>query len=334
MKKKYTIFTSVIFGSFAFAQVGINTDTPRSTLDVVASPTDLTKIDGVIAPRMRGSELKDKDSLYTTDQTGTIVYITEPLSSDETTDKTQWVTRAGYYFFNGNIWHRFHAYGRPLIVTDKKYSDNNVRWTTGSGSTAGVIYENLRLPRTGSFIKNDLELGLEVSITVPPNEIMNIIVSYSFPVGTDNTLGNQEWSQQVATKGYLGGRFMKSTDGGITYTEASEASRKYSIPSVDFSGYNNSGNQVASIPHAVGSNGDRSSWRMVSVNSQLIETIDNSTGTEPIVINYKVFGYVELLNINEHNSFRFNQFTNETPTSSNNFNWGRGSITAVGYFIK
>lgn len=334
MKKKYTILTNILFASFAFGQVGINTDNPRSTLDVVASPTDNTKTDGVIAPRLRGTELKDKDSLYTTDQTGTIVYITEPLSLDETTDKTQFVTSTGYYFFDGNIWHRFSSSDRPAFVTDKKYTDSNVRWTTGSGSTPGVIYENLSLPRPAHFIKNDLELGLEASITVPPNEIMNIVVNYSFPVGTDDILGN-EWSQQVAAKGYLGGRFMRSTDGGITYTEAPEASRKYSIPSVDFSGLSNAtGNQVATIPHAVGSNGDISSWRMVSITSQLIETVDNSTGTEPIVLNYKILGYVELLNRNEHNSFRFNQFSNETPSAINNYNWGRGSITAVGYFIK
>lgn len=97
---------------------------------------------------------------------------------------------------------------------------------------------------------------------------------------------------------------------------------------------NATGNQVATIPHAVGSNGDISSWRMVSITSQLIETVDNSTGTEPIALNYKILGYVELLNRNEHNSFRFNQFSNETPSAINNYNWGRGSITAVGYFIK
>lgn len=75
MKKKLsTIF--VVVSTFAFAQVGINTETPKATLDVVGTPTDLTKADGIIAPRISGNNLANKDALYTSAQTGTIVYVT------------------------------------------------------------------------------------------------------------------------------------------------------------------------------------------------------------------------------------------------------------------
>ncbi len=57
----------------AYSQVGIDTDTPKATLDVMAKATDLNKTDGLIAPRLTGAQLKAKDELYDTPQTGTII---------------------------------------------------------------------------------------------------------------------------------------------------------------------------------------------------------------------------------------------------------------------
>ena len=81
-----------------FAQVGINTDFPKATLDIVGSPTDPNKFDGVIAPRITASNLKSKS--YGSPQTGAIVYVTSPdvSPSGQTID----VTSTGYYFFNGD----------------------------------------------------------------------------------------------------------------------------------------------------------------------------------------------------------------------------------------
>lgn len=105
MKKNTTkIFIAAIFltiSGTAYAQegrVGINTSTPAATLDVVASPSNATRIDGFIAPRLKGSELKAKDALYTTAQEGAIVYVTEAVSG--VTDKTTNVTSIGYYYFD------------------------------------------------------------------------------------------------------------------------------------------------------------------------------------------------------------------------------------------
>ena len=111
MKKNTTkIYTALAFLQFsisAYAQegrVGINTSNPAATLDVVASPSISTRIDGFIAPRLEGSELKSKDSLYTSDQTGTIVYAKS--AANPTTAKTINVTTAGYYYFDGSVWQK------------------------------------------------------------------------------------------------------------------------------------------------------------------------------------------------------------------------------------
>ncbi len=112
---KKALFTATILASaISFAQVGINTATPKATLDVVAAPSDITKTDGLIAPRITGNELKTKDALYTAIQTGAIIYATAAASP--VTSKTINVTAIGYYYFDGSIWQKLKdSYVEPWV---------------------------------------------------------------------------------------------------------------------------------------------------------------------------------------------------------------------------
>ena len=103
MKKKIILLGTLIISGVAFSQVGIDTDTPKATLDIKASPTSTTKIDGLIAPRLKGSELKTNDTKYASDQDGAIVYVTEALASANTSTKTANVTSIGYYYFDKTL---------------------------------------------------------------------------------------------------------------------------------------------------------------------------------------------------------------------------------------
>ena len=98
MNKNIILLGSLILSSAAYSQVGIDTDQPKATLDIKASPTSTTKIDGLIAPRVTGTELKDNDAKYGTEQDGAIIYVTAALTT--TTDKTSNVTSIGYYYFD------------------------------------------------------------------------------------------------------------------------------------------------------------------------------------------------------------------------------------------
>lgn len=40
-----------------FAQVGIDTETPKAILDVVGFPADKSKLDRIIAPKITGNQL-------------------------------------------------------------------------------------------------------------------------------------------------------------------------------------------------------------------------------------------------------------------------------------
>nr|WP_314492089.1 hypothetical protein [uncultured Chryseobacterium sp.] len=106
MKKKLVLLSALLSTAIAYSQVGINTDTPKATLDLMATPADLTKTDGLIAPRVKGLQLKNKDSNYAIDQTGAIVYVTEALAATDVSIKTKNVISIGYYYFDGSIWQK------------------------------------------------------------------------------------------------------------------------------------------------------------------------------------------------------------------------------------
>ena len=155
MKKNTTkIFIAAIFltiSGTAYAQegrVGINTSTPAATLDVEASPSDTTRTDGFIAPRLKGSELKAKDALYTTAQDGAIVYVTEAVSG--VTDKTTNVTSIGYYYFDktqGTAGGRWMKIANPSAAAIYQEPWNNVADGTPATSIQQVFisWEKLEL---------------------------------------------------------------------------------------------------------------------------------------------------------------------------------------------
>ncbi|AZA84154.1 hypothetical protein C1637_16835 [Chryseobacterium lactis] len=97
--KKILLLGLVAHFGFAFSQIGINTPTPNATLDVVGKPSTTTAMDGIIPPRITGTQLKAKT--YTTAQTGAFVYVTaaDASPSGQTVD----VTSSGYYYFDGTL---------------------------------------------------------------------------------------------------------------------------------------------------------------------------------------------------------------------------------------
>jgi hypothetical protein len=103
-KKQFILGLMLIFSALTFGQVGIGTTQPKSTFDVSGKPSDAAVVDGITVPRLSGNQLKDKDAVYGTDQTGTLIYATAAASP--TTSKTANVTAAGYYYFDGAVWQK------------------------------------------------------------------------------------------------------------------------------------------------------------------------------------------------------------------------------------
>jgi hypothetical protein len=100
MKKLILIMTMIVMSLSSFAQVGIGTTSPASTLDVTGVPGTASSLDGIIAPRLTGAELRSKS--YTAAQTAAMVYVTlaDPIPAGQTVN----VSAVGYYYFNGTVW--------------------------------------------------------------------------------------------------------------------------------------------------------------------------------------------------------------------------------------
>ena len=129
MKKSTLAIVSLFLGVMAHSQtgnVGINTSTPQTTLDVVGQPSDATKLDGLTAPRLTGDQLKAKT--YTSAQIGTLVYATAGATSPS--GQVVNVTSPGYYYFDGNVW----------ISTGGGNSANYWNIAGNSGTIAGTHF--------------------------------------------------------------------------------------------------------------------------------------------------------------------------------------------------
>lgn len=110
MKKNIILLGALVVSSLAYSQVGINNESPKATLDVSKHPTDTTKPEGIIAPRLAGNLIQGKDAQYGTLQTGAIIYATDASPDAGVSGaKTINITGAGYYYFDGAIWQKFNS---------------------------------------------------------------------------------------------------------------------------------------------------------------------------------------------------------------------------------
>ncbi|WP_336687343.1 hypothetical protein [Chryseobacterium bernardetii] len=60
MKKNLILAAMLLAGISAFGKIDIKTSDPKAILDIVVSPTDINKTNGLIAPKLKGTELKNQ----------------------------------------------------------------------------------------------------------------------------------------------------------------------------------------------------------------------------------------------------------------------------------
>ncbi|MFL9835084.1 hypothetical protein [Chryseobacterium terrae] len=112
MKNCYMVVALFIISCNINAQVGINTENPKSTLHV-QKKVDLTYPDGIIPPRISGDSLRLKEAAYTTAQNGAIVYVTSPVTNPNpaTDPKTQDVGSTGFFVYDAYYTHPTNVQG-------------------------------------------------------------------------------------------------------------------------------------------------------------------------------------------------------------------------------
>lgn len=154
MKTKFTHLTAILISGISFAQVGINTASPKTTLDVSATRdtsgviTNNTQTFGLQAPRLTRAELTSNTATYGTNQTGALIYITDVTGGDATGQRIN-VTAMGYYYFDGTVWQRL-TQATNAVAPAISTLQCTTAYLSPSNYTPGTPYTgNLRVTYSG-----------------------------------------------------------------------------------------------------------------------------------------------------------------------------------------
>lgn len=146
-KLKYLLlFLSI---SFYYSQVGINTKTPETTLEIVGNPNDPKHYDGIIPPRLTGNQLAKKK--YSFAKKGAVVFVTDAATN--LSDQVVNLSGAGLYYFDGDIWQAFSKEKQPTEFNILLTFDHNSTATLSSSenwSTAINYWGNTNAYLTSS----------------------------------------------------------------------------------------------------------------------------------------------------------------------------------------
>jgi hypothetical protein len=161
----------ILFCEKVNCQVGINTQTPKATLDINSNPNNMLAPDGIIAPRLTGDQLKAKDNVYNTDQVGALVYVTEK-ANNPVTPKTINVNKSGYYMFDGIKW--VFAFGENNEANSNNLTGVLVQLNQSSHLILnGVQSYGLLMHNAGVTISPTYDLGVWSSTTQTAEDVIS-----------------------------------------------------------------------------------------------------------------------------------------------------------------
>ncbi|SHF45303.1 hypothetical protein [Dysgonomonas macrotermitis] len=170
MKRVFSIILFLFSVGLLNAQIGINTNDPKASLDIRAQTTDGTTAEGLIVPRLTLAQLVSKDAKYTSDQTGSLIYVTDATGT--TTTKTKKVIAPGYYSFDGTMWQgmspdqSLRFFYMPSIVLPTDINDGS--YNAGTGTFTIDLYKayseqfGLASANASSWVKSPSATALPV----------------------------------------------------------------------------------------------------------------------------------------------------------------------------
>jgi hypothetical protein len=181
------------------AQVGIGTTTPQATLDITGQPGVSTELDGVIAPRLTGDQLRAKT--YTATQTAAIVYVTtaDTAPAGQTID----VTQIGYYYFDGTIWVAMAPQSDDWTITGNSNTSSATNFI-GTTDNIDLIFKRNSV-QSGWLSANTTAFGVNSIDPSTNTGVHNTAIGYTSLLG--NTSGHRNTSigsgtMSINTTGY------------------------------------------------------------------------------------------------------------------------------------
>lgn len=106
---------------YMLGQVGVNTEDPKSTLDIVAGNKP-NNPEGLLIPRVSAAQLNSLNSLYETAQNSALVYVTSGTGTAGT--KTEHIQGEGFYYYDGPAgkWTKVNSTAVKNKIGDIKHS--------------------------------------------------------------------------------------------------------------------------------------------------------------------------------------------------------------------
>lgn len=181
MKRKIILLGAIAISGLAFSQVGVNTETPKSTFDVTAKKDGsgvpiVTDIAGMQAPRLTLAQLTAKgDSMYGADQVGALIYITDASGGGNTLQRVN-ITTTGYYYFDNvaNVWQKVGSGTLPTGL-----DTTNDAFVNDAGNTMVKLGTNAdgtaRAAGTDFVIKDTGFVGIGIAAPTHPLHVNGAI---------------------------------------------------------------------------------------------------------------------------------------------------------------
>ena len=171
-------------------RVGVNTDAPKSTLDINGSSVD--NIKGILIPRVTAAEMKTMsgDANFGGHQHSVLVYLTDTMPTADQADKHEYVTDEGFYYWNNTAL-------KWIPLNDLRYvgRGNHITMDAGkNGTSLSAGSNNIGIGK-GSLNANTGSNNIAVGVSAL---LKNISGSGAVAIGTNALIRNTIGQNNIA----------------------------------------------------------------------------------------------------------------------------------------
>ena len=171
-------------------RVGVNTDTPKSTLDINGSSVD--NIKGILIPRVTAAEMKTMsgDADFGGHQHSVLVYLTDTMPTPDQADKHEYVTDEGFYYWNNTAL-------KWIPLNDLRYvgRGNHITMDAGKNGTSLPAGSNNIGIGKGSLNANTGSNNIAVGASAL---LKNTLGSGAIAIGTNALIRNTTGQNNIA----------------------------------------------------------------------------------------------------------------------------------------
>ena len=171
-------------------RVGVNTDTPKATLDINGSSVD--NIKGILIPRVTAAEMKTMSghTNFGVHQHSNLVYLTDTMPTTDQTDKHEYVTDEGFYYWNNTAL-------KWIPLNDLRYvgRGNHITMDAGKNGTSLLAGDNNIGIGKGSLKDNTGSNNIAVGTSAL---LKNTSGSGAVAIGTNALIRNTKGKNNIA----------------------------------------------------------------------------------------------------------------------------------------